>query len=204
MVSTFPITYWATYMGDDPDQQDAINTGAAKSGNTDVRNNLIIQASRLQRLQDYFSIRGFDKSGRPHPNQVPILEIDHYIDYLLINMWDGNYDWLDKNFWIGCYHSMPSRGFRFCQWDMENTMGNSRERSPLNHQDVLRSAATEPHFWLQHHPEDQLTFANRVQKHFFNNSTLTTANLQKRYRQWAIGSPLAIPRRIRSLGWRSV
>ena len=55
-----------------------------------------------------------------------------YMDYMLVNIWGGNWDWPANNFWVGHERTADSTGFKFYMWDFENTMGNNLDRSPLN------------------------------------------------------------------------
>ena len=53
------------------------------------------------------------------------LEIDNFIDYMLINHYSGNADW-DHHNWISvCNREDSTQGFRFICWDSEQTLFNA-------------------------------------------------------------------------------
>ncbi len=179
----------AAYLGGDPQHWDAINTGAAKNGNLDAWQNLLGRLARTTTRNDYLAIQGLDRDGTPLENSSGTLHLDPYIDYLLVNMWMGNFDWPDKNYWIGFNHKDPSRGFQFYPWDLETAMGNSRDRSPLDYRAPRKesrdSGVIVPHSRLSGFPEYRSRFADRVQKHFFHDGALSATAIRDRYRHWA-------------------
>ena len=195
--------YWGLYnLCERPDQHfsesyhggssmnwDALNTGVAKAGSTEAWRNTSTRIGRVRDLPSYFTIQGFDSSGARDYGLPQFFNIKHYIDYLLVNMWVGNADWPDKNYWQGWYRGAPSKGFQFYPWDMEISMGNNRLRSPLNFEapyvEAMRSGATEAHYTLRGVREYQSDFSDRVQKHFFSQGALSLSAMRERYKQWA-------------------
>ena len=186
----------SSYHGGSPLDWDAINTGTAKNGSVDAWNHAAMRAGQVSGLPEYFAIQGKDERGIADPNLNQLFDMDHYIDYLLANIWIGNADWPDKNYWIGWLKTPPSGGFKFYPWDLEITMGNNRERSPLNYQaphpDTLRSGATEPHFWFRSIPEYKTRFSDRIQKHTQPGGALSSEAVRERYRSLAQQVELAI------------
>ena len=179
----------SSYRGGSAIDWDALNTGAAKAGSAEAWRNTSTRISRVRDLPSYFTLQGKDPAGVRSDKLPETLNIEHYIDYLLVNMWTGNADWPDKNYWQAWYRGKPSKGFLFYPWDMEITMGNNRSRSPLNyeapHADAMRSGATEPHFTLRGVREYQIDFSDRVHKHFFNQGALSLSAMRERYHHWA-------------------
>ena len=175
----------STYLGGSPEDWDAINTGVAKHGTLDAWSNFKLTASRLSERAGYFALQGKNPSGMPQRRLPAVLNTAQYADYLIANMWLGNADWPDKNFWLASYRGSPPKPIQFYPWDMEIIMGNSRTRSPLNyqapHEQAVRSGATELHYWLREFPEYRMDFADRVQKHLRQDGALTQAELRKRY-----------------------
>ncbi len=186
----------ATYFGGLSHHWDAINTGVAKNGTLDAWTRATLTAGKVSDLAEYFAIQGKDKEGQPNPAHRGFFDIDHYIDYLLANMWVGNADWPDKNYWIGWDQSAASGAFRFYPWDMEITLGNNRARSPLDHlsphPDTLRSGASEPHFWFRTIPEYKSRFSDRIQTHFKPGGALSSESVKRRYSDLAKQVELSI------------
>lgn len=56
-----------------------------------------------------------------------LLDIDAFIDYMLINQYGGNTDWDHHNWYALRRRGADSQGFRFLCWDSEIIMENPRE-----------------------------------------------------------------------------
>lgn len=119
-----------------------------------------------------------------------LLAAENYIDYLLINFYMGNSDWGNNNWYAARDREKNIEGFRFFAWDTENCFftglnynvisGPSRYTGPLR--DIFLGADPIPPYsgGLSGQENFKLLFADRVQKHFFNNGALspeTTAEL---------------------------
>jgi hypothetical protein len=100
------------------------------------------------------------------------LDIDDFIDYMIVNQYAGNTDWSHKNWYASFNRVDPNGRWRFHSWDAEhvfkvvsdNVTGDNDANSP-----------TQIHQLLIVNPEYRLRFADRVQKHFQNGGTLTPA-----------------------------
>ncbi len=67
----------------------------------------------------YLKLTGLDAQGQPNPKGEVLLDIDNFIDYMLINLYDGNDDW-DHHNWLAFKNRKDStQGFRFICWDSE-------------------------------------------------------------------------------------
>ena len=115
------------------------------------------------------------------------LDLDNFIDYMLLQLWGGNTDWLrssiepqtgerNKN-WFAARRRDASGRFIFFVWDAEFTLGKDHRvnrRTNVNLTDV--DIANSPGRLLQRlrqNAEFRLRFADRAQKHFFNDGALT-------------------------------
>jgi hypothetical protein len=144
-------------------------------------------------LAAYMELQGLNLDGTPDPSTAPLLDVDNYIDYLIINAWGGNDDWPHHNWWAGRDRNPDTtEGFQFFLWDYDGVMGNSRGWSPLDTKTFNQGFTSpvdnnvgEPHNNLQTNPEYQLAFADRVQKWFFNDGILTPDSLIARYQEIA-------------------
>ena len=56
-----------------------------------------------------------------------LLDIDNFIDYMLINQYAGNTDWAHHNWYAILRRGDGSQGFRFLCWDSEVIFGNVYE-----------------------------------------------------------------------------
>ncbi|HEY3391601.1 MAG TPA: CotH kinase family protein, partial [Lacipirellulaceae bacterium] len=182
----------ASYEGGDPDNWDSIHDGAATEGDLAAWNAMFAKAQQAgSSLAAFMELQGKNLEGTPHATAAPLLDVVNYVDYIAINAWGGNWDWPRKNYWAARDRDpATTTGFKFFNWDFENTMGNNRDRSPLNatalDQDFAGSGnAGQPHLHLLQSPEYRLLFADRVHKMFFNDGILTADKLSVRYQQLA-------------------
>lgn len=186
----------ASYFGGDPEDWDAINAGDVKNGDLQAWNEFVSLAGRIASNADYQRMQGKDPDGLRDPNYPVYLDATNYIDYMIANLWGGNWDWPNKNFWFGRRRDAKSTGFKFYVWDYENTIGNNRIRSPLDmvapRPEIAASWVAQPHSTLQRSAEYRIDFADRVQRHFFNGGPLTPERLIEGYRRLADQVELAI------------
>lgn len=186
----------AAYYGGNSLDWDSNNAGDIKNGDLAAFNAFTALTPKAKTLADYEKLQGNNADGSRNPNYPVYLDKFNYIDYMIVNIWGGNWDWPNKNFWFGNLRTTNSTGFKFYMWDFENTMGNNLDRSPINM--VSPRAGTEdswvgqPHFYLKSLAEYKMDFADRVQKYFFNGGILTPNALIKRYRNLVDGVELSI------------
>ena len=108
------------------------------------------------------------------------VDLDNLIDYLLLNFYHGNNDWDHNNFRTG----RPKDGkFVFFTWDAERADLNALGVPATQYGSILRDITTfsKPnrptriHTVLSQSLEYRLRFADRVQRHFYNDGVLTPA-----------------------------
>ena len=75
----------------------------------------------------YYQLQGLDAHGNPDPELEPLLDIDAFIDYMLINQYGGNTDWDHHNWYAIRRKGADSEGFRFLCWDSELILDNPNE-----------------------------------------------------------------------------
>ncbi len=187
----------SSYFGGEPEEWDSNNAGDVKSGDLSAWNSYVsLAATATSSATTYQRLQGNNSDGSRNSAYPVYLDKQNYIDYMIANIWGGNWDWPNKNFWFGRLRTMNSTGFKHYMWDFENTMGNNRGRSPVNM--VSPRAGTEntwvgqPHFYLKNNAEYKIDFADRVQRYFFNNGLLTPGVLTNRYRALADEVELSI------------
>ena len=186
----------SSYYGGNPLEWDANNAGDVKSGDLTAFNTLVSLSQSATGNVNYQRMQGNNPDGTRNPAFPVYLDKFNYIDYMVANIWGGNWDWPNKNFWFGRDRTTNSTGFKFYMWDFENTMGNDRNRSPINM--VSPRSGTEntwvgqPHFHLKNSLEYRIDFADRVQRYFFSGGLLTPGVLTNRYRALADWVELSI------------
>ena len=105
------------------------------------------------------------------------LDVDAFIDYLILNFWGANLDWPHNN-WYAIRHRPSNGRFTFVSWDVENFIFETTRNAPTN-TNVNNSPGI---IWdrLRRNQEFLVAFADRVQFHCFNNGALTpSANISR-------------------------
>ena len=174
----------ASYYGGEKEDWDSIHDLSASAGDTAAWNQMISKCRQAANSNDaYHELQGNNPDGTPNPAYPNLLDVTNYVDYLIVNLWGGNWDWPWKNWWAGRDRSINSTGFKFFCWDYENTIGNNLNRSPLNKNALQNnfSSAGVPHENLSRNAEYRMLFADRVHRYFFNNGILTPPSLTERY-----------------------
>ncbi len=177
-------SFSAEHWGGDKDDWDSVHDLAPTNGTT-VAWNLMVNKANAARsaLAPFMELQGRNPDGSPNPDLPDFLDVENYIDYLIVNVWGGNWDWPWKNWWAARENTSDSTGFKFYCWDYENTMGNNRNRSPLNKNALQNnfSSAGLAHTALRTNPEYRLVFGDRAQRLLFNSGPLTPEKLIPRY-----------------------
>ncbi|HWN94088.1 MAG TPA: lamin tail domain-containing protein [Methylomirabilota bacterium] len=141
---------------------------------------------------NYFRILGRNPDGTRNPALPVMVDVENLIDYMLGIFYTGDGDapisaFLANNRpnnWFGMRdRTNPDVGFRFFNSDAEHTLGaNSsqvdrtgpwRDAAGSNIGNFLYANPQYLHEDLMWNAEYRLVFADRVQKHFFNNGALT-------------------------------
>ncbi len=117
--------------------------------------------------------------------QGQLLNIDSFIDYLILNIYAGTRDWPHNN-WRAARERVDGAKWRFYAWDAEwsffNQGGSVRHNTLTSelavNQDIARFYQS-----LSNNTEFRTRFADRVYQHFFNNGALTDANILSRFQE---------------------
>jgi hypothetical protein len=111
----------------------------------------------LQKLQ------GKDLDGAVRPDYPCLLDLPNYVDYMIVNLWGGNWDWPWNNYWLGRDRAAASTGFKFYCWDTEDVMLTSRSPVSINMltSSNINSEVGQPHSRLKENPEYRETVAGQ-------------------------------------------
>lgn len=173
--------FLSEHMGGDVDEWDAFKNSNA-SGPPDVVSG---NRDRWDELMEI--IEGGVDSVEAFGQVEQHVDIDNYIDYVMLRIFGGDVDWGDtKNYYLG--GNRESGRFQFYLWDSELSLG-------LVLRDIVTDVKAFPSnvprtpgrlFWkLQDHTEYRLRFADRIQHHFFNNGALTPEQNIERWNRLA-------------------
>ena len=99
----------------------------ASEGDLEAWENMVETAAKAYDDAYYYRLQGKDAEGNPDPSQEALLDIDNFIDYMLINQYAGNTDWDHHNWYAIRRKGEESQGFRFLCWDSELILDNPHE-----------------------------------------------------------------------------
>jgi hypothetical protein len=151
-----PEEKWAaSYWGGDPSDYDVLkhDSGTIIAGNATAYNTMLTAVRKPQsNITNYLAA-------------VQHLDLDWFIDYMMVNQWAGNTDW-DNHNWYAIRSRKPgSPGWRYIGWDAEHTLKSVTEDvTGINN----AGAPSEIFTALRGNPEFRLRWADHIQKHFFN------------------------------------
>ena len=104
-----------------------------------------------------------------------MLDVDNFIDYLLVNIYGATRDWPQNN-WVAARERSDTGLWRFYVWDAEMSYGHgNRPTSYDTIQTDLKNKNNDiPRIfrYLNNSPEFRLRWADRAQKHYFNDGPL--------------------------------
>lgn len=151
---------------------DIVKGGEAQSGDMIAWNRLIYMASAYDLDRpDYYRRIG------------ELLDIDHFIDYLILHDYTAASDWPRGNY-IAARERSDAGKFLFFVWDADQSFSEVNADADVLSTNLSRWAA-EPisilFRGLRRSAEFRLRFADRIQKHFFNGGALTDHRVFDRY-----------------------
>ena len=100
------------------------NHHEAAEGDLDAWNEMIATVSKAADDTYYYRLQGLDSQGKPDTLGA-LLDVDGFIDYMLINQYGGNNDWDHHNWYAIRKRGADSEGFHFLCWDTEQIFEGS-------------------------------------------------------------------------------
>ncbi|MBN1805694.1 MAG: lamin tail domain-containing protein [Sedimentisphaerales bacterium] len=171
------------YGGDEEDFDTFSHDGITlREGNDSALNQMTTlcrQASYSE--QAYQQLQGNNPDGSRNPDYPCLLDMNNYIDYLILNYAVNNEDWPWNNYWFARKRTDDSTGFKFYSWDSEISL----YLPPRAHMELDRTTdfrnVGQFHGCLIQNNEYRLLFADRVHHHLFNNGVLTPEYMSRLY-----------------------
>ena len=110
------------------------------------------------------------------------LDIDAFIDYILLNFYLGNFDWSHQNWYASFRRNHPDGRWRFHSWDAEHVLRVPTDETVITGGSTITDAnqascPTFIHQRLATNAEHRMRFADRMHKRFFNGGLFTTPGL---------------------------
>ncbi|MDD2600963.1 MAG: CotH kinase family protein [Kiritimatiellae bacterium] len=156
--------FGANYFGGEREDYDAMTHDGIRDGDNIAWNQMIAVAKGDLTTRAQYELLG------------QYLDIDHFIDYMIVNIYGGNSDWPHNN-WNAIRRREAGAGYLFYCWDSERTLeGGSVNQAGVTGQ--LNSSANSASFYtaLRASSEFRLRFADRLHKHCFNGGALVPQN----------------------------
>ncbi|MCA9263336.1 MAG: lamin tail domain-containing protein [Planctomycetales bacterium] len=172
-------SFAAQHLGGAKEDWDAINHGGTVDGSSASYNTMLSLAAAVNsastasaKLTAWQRLQGNDPNGNDDPAQQKYLDVENYIDYLMLSFYTGNDDWPTNNWYAARRRGADSEGYQFFAWDSEIAMDLS-SRTVINENTVVdtnnnAAGAAAAYGSLRNYSEFQLAFADRVHQHFFN------------------------------------
>lgn len=138
----------------------------AAEGDMEAWNLMVQTARKAADDASYYRLQGKTPDGEDDPAQEALLDIDAFIDYMLINQYGGNTDWDHHNWYALRRRGAESEGFRFLCWDSELILDNPRENvlsvnngsaSPTG---ILKNLLNNDHFAIRYMKRAQEVMAD--------------------------------------------
>ncbi len=170
----------AMYLGGNEEDYDVIKDYAeVADGNINAWNTMMSLAnSGLSTTEAYQRIQGNYPDGTRNPNGEPMVDVVSLADYMLLHFYGGNWDW-DHHNWVAIRNRVdPSKGFQFFSWDGEHMIeGVNANLLSLNNNNCPSRVFQK----LRENEDFRRLFADRVQKHCFNDGALTAISASGRW-----------------------
>ncbi len=96
-------------------------------GTIDAWNDMCDLIYQLPNHKSYMHLIGCGSDGKPNVKYPPLLDVDNFIHYMLINLYGGNTDWDHHNWYAYRNRVWADKGFRFICWDSENVLVSPTE-----------------------------------------------------------------------------
>lgn len=175
-----------SYLGGNENDYDVIKekeTTIPTDGTMVAWNALKSQITGVETNVNYQKIQGRNADGTINPAYQNLLDVDNYIDYMLINYYIGNGDWDANNWTVGRNRVTNDAGFRFFVWDAETAMTSLTENK------IITGTAGNPTAFMQYlkkNADFKVTIADRIKMHLIDEGgMLTPAKNIERYNKLA-------------------
>ncbi len=151
----------------------------AADGNLTAWNSLLSSITTSSSNTNFQKIQGKNPDGTSNPAYQNLLDVDNYIDYMLINYYVGNGDW-KSNWGVARNRVANVAGFRFFCWDTETSMVNLTDNKV-----GATDGSSHPNSFMQYlknNSDFKVKIADRIQETFINNQgAFTMEGIQDSY-----------------------
>lgn len=170
-------SFAATYFGGEREDWDSFKSGAPVGASVGDSWSAMLSAVRqgVQTNEAYQRVQGNNPDGTRNPAYKDYVDVDNYIDYLIVNFFVGNTDWPHKN-WFAAMNRIDTSGFKFFCWDTEwvidLVVGHSLDSSLQENVVGVTNGVAEPYGSLRNNADFRMLFADHIHRAFFNGGPL--------------------------------
>ncbi len=175
--------FMESYFGGEKEEYDVLKDNITDpiDGTADTWNTLLSKVREgLTSDTAYFELTGKNPDGSDNSNIPSYVNPISMADYMLLNFYAGNGDWDHKNWSVAMHRKGNTRGFYFIPWDEEQILTGlstfTKEMVSFN-----ETCPSEVFLGMMKNDEFKLLFADRVQKHLYNDGSLTPENVTKNW-----------------------
>lgn len=178
--------FMESYMGRTEEEYDVVKekeTTTPTDGTIVAWNALKSQITGVETNVNYQKIQGKNADGTMNASYSNLLDVENYIDYMLINYYIGNQDWDANNWSVGRNRVTNDAGFKFFCWDAETSM------IALNDNRIITGTAGNPTAFMQYlkkNADFKVLIADRIKKHLLDAGGMLTPTVNiERYNKLA-------------------
>jgi len=172
----------ALHYGGENSEYDVLSDFAeVHQGNASAWNQLMsLAGANMTDNANYFRLLGRNRDGSRNPNLEVLLDAENLADYMILHIWFTADDWPSHNWWAARRRGALSTGFKFFAWDQEIS-NNSVVKQHNSYGQIVTQVDnfnTPAYLYARCrlNPEFKQLFADRIQKHLFQNGALTSSN----------------------------
>ena len=177
-------SFAAAYLGGNKDNWDAFDADeAVNSSDTTEYNELMNFNFQNGSTAAYQQVQGNNPDGTRNPSYPVLMDMNNFIDYMLMNFYIGNSDWPYHNWYMARPEdssptTLDSTGFKFFPWDSEMATGLQWSYDP--NVNVMTGGGWSGWFAttfdsLMNNADFCSLFADHAEKFLFNGGALTTS-----------------------------
>lgn len=159
----------STNFGGDASDYDVYKDGALFKG-YDTRWKAMEAA--IDSIMEYSLIGKENESDRILQRLESLMDIDNFIDYMLINFYAGNTDW-DNGNWVAYANREKSTGFRFMCWDSEQIFDHLN----TNNVNIPKGLLTTMFHKLEYNRTFNQRLQDRIYANCYNEGPLTAESV---------------------------
>ncbi len=167
----------ASYFGGDAEDYDVLKQRPRGSANGSPPE--LVSGTRDAWDELIALVKGNIASNAVYAEVSERLELDSFIDYLILNLFGGNQDWPHNN-WYAIRDAEDVEPFHFVSWDAENFMFRLAESGKLT--TAVDHSPGILYDRLRRNAEFRVRFGDRVHRHFFHAGAFTPEANSARFR----------------------